>query len=222
MRSFVLLVTFCYSVFAAPIHAASDSDQADGALDLNPLRRFLPRGDIFVPVPGGVAALKEDRQPGDTIEESLRRRHGGLVVGYCLQASCSRVTHLAVIQVCNNRIGGAKGNRELVLGVIKLPFGNAPGWLVSLRGRNYVENFSVFGPFQQDLLDLEMASDSGSYSVIAEGKGAVAPLQYLGLMMAPEQGHDTIAVQYTLEVFPQAGIALPRLEVRHYCDRPMS
>ncbi len=221
MGRLILLITLWCVLLAAPAIGAS-GDQAEAPLDIDPLRRFLPRADIFVPVPGGVAALKEDQHPGDTIEESLRRRHGGLVVGYCLRASCSRVTHLAVIQVCNNRIGGAEGNRELVLGVIKLPFGNAPGWLVSLRGRNYVENFAVFGPFRQDLVDLAMTSGNGVYSVIAEGKGAVAPLQYLGLMMAPEQSHDTIAVQYTLESFPQSDIKLPRLDVRHYCDRPMS
>ena len=97
------------------------------------------------------------------------------MVGYCLRSSCSWVTHLAVLQVCSNRVGGLKDADELILGVIKLPYGDMPGYLISLQGRNYIENFLRDGPYTQPLDDSYRPDDSSLYALWASGAGPVAP-----------------------------------------------
>jgi len=103
MQAFMRLafLMFCFSLTA---HAQeSPGDLADG-IDLDPLRQFIPRPDIYMPIPGGVSALTEAPANAETIEEQAAQMHGGLIVGYCLKASCRYVTHLVVLQVCHNQI----------------------------------------------------------------------------------------------------------------------
>ena len=195
---------------------------ASGQIDLDPLRRFLPRSDIFMQVPGAMLAVKEEGSTEDSIEERSKNRHGGLVVGYCLKASCSHVTHLVVLQVCESRVGGLTGRNELVLGVVKLPYGDTPGRLLSLQGRNYAENFHVYGPVSQALGREYEGTDSSLYSLWADGVGPVAPLEYLGLEVKPKQSQKTIALQFSIVQDQRSDWHFPRLEVRHLCERPMS
>lgn len=201
---------------------AGSETQLSRAVDLDPLRRFLPRSDIFMPVPGGIAAVSSDSDDSDSIEERLHNQHGGLVVGYCLRASCARVTHLAILQVCNSRIGGIDGSDRLILGVVKLPFGDAPGHLMSLQGRNYPENFVLYGPYRQDLIGWAVSDGASLSTILAEGMGPVAPLQYLGLSVKPQQSRETIALQLAVVRYRQSELQFPRLEVRHFCEKPMS
>jgi len=230
-RSLVAIGLLCGALLATsigkgtiPAWGATDDDNASPEVDLDPLRRFLPRSDIFMPVPGGIAAVSGDPAQGESgsVAERAQRLHGGLVVGYCLRASCSRVTHLAILQVCNSRIGGLDGSDRLILGVVKLPFGDVPGRLMSLQGRNYVENFSLYGPYTQDLVDETGADNSALHNIWAEGMGPVAPLQYLGLSVKAQQSRETIALQMTVVPFQRSDLRLPRLEVRHFCEKPMS
>lgn len=205
-----------------PAWSAGSETQLSRAIDLDPLRRFLPRSDIFMPVPGGISAVSSDDDDGDSLEARMHHLHGGLVVGYCLRASCARVTHLAILQVCNSRIGGIDGSDRLILGVIKLPFGDAPGHLMSLQGRNYTENFVLYGPYTQDLVGWAVSGGTSLSTVLAEGMGPVAPLQYLGLSVKPQQSRETIALQLAVVRYQQSDLRLPRLEVRHFCENPMS
>lgn len=206
----------------APGWAASDDVRASGEMNTDPLRQFLPRRDLFMPLPGGVAATTSDAEAGASVEETLRQNHGGLVVGYCLKSSCSRVTHLAVLQVCGSRIGGPKGRDELVLGFVKLPLGHMPGYLMSLQGRNYADNFSANGPVRQELVEQDTEGVDSLFSLWADGMGPVAPLEYLGLAISPRQGRDTLSLQLTMMRDPRTGHPFPRLEVRHLCKRSMS
>ncbi len=205
---------------APPARAASDG-VVPGDAHHDPLRQFLPRGDIFMQVPGGVVALSGERDPGVPVEAQERGLHGGIVVGYCLRASCSRVTHLAVLQVCNNRIGGLDDSQALILGVIKLPVGEVPGWLLSLQGRNFAENFSDHGPVRQAVPRGLVSDGAAVHRVLAHGMGPVAPLEYQGLAIESRQSSETIALQLT-DGRLGAGPPLTRLEVRHFCERPMS
>ena len=102
MRTFALCSLLCGAIVATalghgvtPARAASADDAASGEIDLDPLRRFLPRDDLFMPVPGGMVAVTEDGNMKGSIEERAQQRHGGFVVGYCLRSSCTRVTQRA-------------------------------------------------------------------------------------------------------------------------------
>ena len=102
VRKLSVLALLCGALVAPPIgksappaRAATNDNAVTGPLDRDPLRRFLPRSDIFMPVPGGVAAVSAEGALGkpalaQSIEERMHNLHGGLVVGYCLRASCSR------------------------------------------------------------------------------------------------------------------------------------
>ena len=227
-RSLVITALLCGTLLAAatgigatPAWGASNENASRNA-DRDPLRKFLPRSDIYMPVPGGIAAVTGEATPAGSVERITQDLHGGLVVGYCLRASCSRVTHLAILQVCNSRIGGLDGSDELILGVIKLPFGDIPGHLMSLQGRNYAENFSLYGPYTQDLIDKTASRKSALQDIWAEGMGPVAPLQYLGLSVKAHQSRETIALQMAVVRFQRSQVRMPRLEVRHLCEKPMS
>ena len=191
-------------------------------IDLDPLRRYLPRGDIYMQVPGALLAVEETAAEAETVEERAYGRHGGLVVGYCLRSSCTWVTHLVVLQVCSNRVGGPKDAEELVLGVIKLPYGDMPGQLVTLQGRNYIENVQRNGPYTQALDGTFRPDDSSLYALWANGAGPVAPMAYLGLAIDRKQSTHTLALQMGIARNQRTGWRVPRLEVRHLCERPMS
>jgi hypothetical protein len=206
-----------------PIERAH-SQEALETLDLDPLRRFIPRPDIFMPVPGGVSALTP---PSDyentTIEEQSAQMHGGLIVGYCLKASCRNITHLVVLQVCNNQIGGPDGTDYLTLAVVRLPFGKKPGFLKSLQGRDYAYNFRDYGPHEQTLpiLDSMINGADALYALSADGTGPIAPLEYTGESPSPQQGRETLALHATM--FKNAdGVPYPHFEVRHLCQQPVS
>ena len=191
-------------------------------IDLDPLREFLPRDDIFMQVPGGVLAVEDGGTPEDTVEQRRQNRNGGLVVGYCLRASCSHVTHLAVLQVCASQTGGPDGTDHLILGIVRLPFGETPGYLMALRGRDYVTNFFFFVPFVQPFVDAGTDDVTALYALSAHGMGPVAPLEYQGLSVKDDQSPDTIALQMELVRDRISGAQFPRFEVRHYCRRHVS
>ncbi|MEZ5932696.1 MAG: hypothetical protein R3F54_12195 [Alphaproteobacteria bacterium] len=192
------------------------------AIDLDPLRRYIPRADIYMPIPGGVAALTSPADYAGTIEEQAAQRHGGLIVGYCLKASCRYVTHLVVLQVCNNQIGGPDGSDYLTLAVVRLPYGNKPGFLKSLQGRDYAHNFQAYGPYEQSL-PLGSASNKveALYAMAADGAGPIAPLDYLGHTPKSQQSPETLALYATM--FKNAdGVPFPHFQVRHLCQQPVS
>ncbi len=192
------------------------------AIDLDPLRRFIPRADIFMPVPGGVSALTSPSAEADTIEEKAAKMHGGMIVGYCLKASCRYITHLVVIQVCNNQIGGPDGTDYLTLAVVRLPYGNKAGFLKSLQGRDYAYNFENYGPFEQSLpIDSASNKVEALYAMAADGAGPIAPLDYLGQAPNTEQSPDTLALHATM-YRNDDGVPYPRFEVRHLCQQPLS
>lgn len=190
----------------------------------DPLRRFLPPSNLYIPVPGGIAAVG-DPDVADTgaFEERKARRNGGLLIGYCLILSCNRVTHLAVLQICDNRIGGLTGKQELILGVVRLPYGNTPGYIRALQGRNYMVNFRLNGPIEQDLTPGGVTeSNSGSLKVAAEGMGPVSALEYQGLTVKALQQADTITLQLVTVGNSATGVYFPRFEVRHLCEMHFS
>lgn len=192
-----------------------------GPVDLDPLRQYLPRQDIYMPVPGGIVALTDEPADARTIEERAATRHGGMIVGYCLKASCRHVTHLAVLQVCSNRIGGPNDANQLVLAVVRLPYGKTPGFLKSLQGRDYARNFVDFGPFNQHLPSDSTVDVEALYALSADGMGPVAPLEYRGPVPKQPQSHETIALHLTM-LKNARGITFPRFEVRHLCQQPVS
>lgn len=222
LRLIRYLPLWCALAFG-PIGMAVGQDATD-AIDLDPLRRFIPRADIFMPVPGGVSALT---RPADaenaTIEEQSSQMHGGLIVGYCLKASCRRITHLVVLQVCSNQIGGPNGTDYLTLAVVRLPFGKKPGFLKSLQGRDYAYNFRDYGPFEQDLpiLDNMLNGADALYALSADGTGPIAPLEYSGNQPVARQGRETRALQATM-FRNDDGVPYPHFEVRHLCQQPVS
>lgn len=191
------------------------------AIDRDPLRAYLPRSDIYMPVPGGIAAVTDGAAPDSTIEEQATQRHGGLIVGYCLRASCRRVTHFAVLQVCSNRIGGIDDSDQLVLAVVRLPYGDTPGFLKSLQGRDYARNFVDYGPFNQNLPSDDTAEVEALYALSATGMGPVAPLDYLEQSPKRSQDRETLALHMTMLVNAN-GRPFPRFEVRHLCQQPVS
>lgn len=193
-----------------------------GKIDLDPLRRFLPPADLYMPVPGGMAAVGDPAAATGTFEEQKARRNGGFLIGYCLKLSCNRVTHLAVLQICDNRIGGLTGQQELILGVVKLPYGDAPGNLKALQGRDYALNYSRNGPVEQILTGEISESASANFAVVAEGMGPVAAVEYQGVSVKALQSSDTITMQLVNVRDRISGAQFPRFEIRHLCEQHFS
>lgn len=175
-----------------------------------------------MPVPGGVSALTDASTEADTVEEKAAQRHGGLIVGYCLRASCRYVTHLVVIQVCNNQISGPDGADKLILAIVRLPFGKKAGHLKSLQGRDYAYNFDAYGPFEQSL-PIGTIGDKveALYALAADGVGPIAPLDYLGQHPKQPQSHETLALHMTM-YRNDTGTPYPYFQVRHFCQQPIS
>lgn len=204
---------------------AQSSTPTNGSIDgvdLDPLRRYIPRPDIFMPIPGGVSALTPPADYEGTIEEQSAQMHGGLIVGYCLKASCRYVTHLVVLQVCNNQIGGPEGTDYLTLAVVRLPYGSKPGFLKSLQGRDYAHNFKAYGPYEQSLpLDSASNKVEALYAMAADGAGPIAPLDYEGQTPVSQQSPETLALHATMFKNPD-GVPYPHFQVRHLCQQPIS
>lgn len=175
-----------------------------------------------MPVPGGVSALTNAPADALTIEERAAQRHGGLIVGYCLRASCRYVTHLVVIQVCSNQISGPNGSDKLVLAIARLPYGGKPGHLTSLQGRDYAYNFVTYGPFEQ-IMPIGTVGDKidALYALAADGVGPIAPLAYLGQQPKQPQSHETLALHMIMYKNP-TGTPYPYFQVRHLCQQPVS
>ncbi len=192
------------------------------SIDQDPLRHYLPDAQLFMPVPGGVSALTTPDASAETIEDRAAQLHGGLIVGYCLRASCRYVTHLVVIQVCFNQISGPEGTDRLVLAIVRLPYGNKPGHLKSLQGRDYAYNFETYGPFEQ-MMPLGTVSDKveALYALAADGVGPIAPLDYQGQQPTQPQSHETLALHMTMYK-NETGTPYPYFQVRHLCQQPVS
>jgi hypothetical protein len=210
------------SIGPGPASGGSGNGVSSGPVDLDPLRKYLPRADIYMPIPGGRLAVVNGGGPHATYEEQVERRDGGMVIGYCLRASCSYVTHIVVIQVCGNRVGGPGGGDQLVLGIVRLPFGSHPGYVWSLQGRDYATNFSDFGPHVQTLVESEAGDAPSLFALSAQGMGPVAALEYLGSAVKATQSRDTIALQLIMARDAQLGVQGSRFEIRHLCQKPMS
>ncbi len=213
----ILLLALPDSLIAAP-----SGEPAAPSIDLDPLRRDLPRADLYMQVPGGVLAVDDPAAAAPTIEERAEKRDGGLIIGYCLRSSCTRVTHLAVLQVCANRVGGREGDNQLILGIVRLPYGKTPGYLKSLRGRDYAVNYAAFGPFIQSLIDQSSGPVASVYGLSAAGMGPVAALEFAGLEVRPQQSRETIAFQLTSRRSATFQVNVPRFEVRHLCEQHVS
>lgn len=227
MRTVGRAVILCCGVIASSIGPALAQSMANlpepsGQIDLDPLRKFLPREDIFMPVPGGVLAVESDAKPEDSVEQRRENRNGGIIVGYCLRASCSHVTHLAVLQVCGNQLGGPDGINRLILGIIRLPYGETPGYLMSLRGRDYAANFSSYGPFVQPLTDTGGTGVFSLYSLSAKAMGPVAALEFQGLQVKDDQRPETVALQMEVVRVGISGPPFARFAIRHYCRQQLS
>ncbi len=196
--------------------------RAENSLDQDPLRHYLPDSTIYMPVPGGVSALTTPSAEAKTIEDRAAQLHGGLIVGYCLRASCRYVTHLVAIQVCNNQISGPDGADKLVLGIVRLPHGNKPGYLTSLQGRDYAYNFQAYGPYKQPM-PIDTLSDKveALYALAADGVGPIAPLDYLGQQPKQPQSSETLALHMTM-FQNETGTPYPYFQVRHLCQQPIS
>jgi hypothetical protein len=219
MQPLTLLGLLCAAIAALlaepglPIAAAAEP-VPPAAFDLDPLRQFLPRDDIYMQVPGGVLAVEDNAAPGDPIELQAQGRHGGLVVGYCLRSSCSRVTHLAVLQVCSNRLGGPSDDERLILGVIRLPHGATPGYLKSLQGRDY----TAHPPVTRGLVDQTTGEVPSIYSLTAIGKGPVASFEWA----RPVGSDETLTVNMSAVRNLASGRLVPQFEVRHLCQQHTS
>lgn len=212
LSAFVLLI-------GAGLAFAEDGNDID---NLDPLRQFIPRADLFMPIPGGVSALTPAPVEAVTVEERSAKMHGGLIVGYCLKASCRYVTHLVVLQVCSNQIGGPDGTDYLTLAVVRLPYGNKAGFLKSLQGRDYAYNFEAYGPYEQSLpIDSTSNKIDALYAMAADGAGPIAPLDYTGAELTSPQSPETLALRATI-YRNQDGIPYPHFEVRHLCQQPLS
>jgi len=202
--------------------SAVAQENSTGQIDLDPLRQYIPSPDIFMPIPGGVSALTTPPAEADTIEEKSAKMHGGLIIGYCLKASCRYVTHLVVLQVCHNQIGGPDGSDYLTLAVVRLPYGKKAGFLKSLQGRDYAYNFDAYGPYEQNLpIDSASNKVEALYAMAADGAGPIAPLDYQGQAPSTDQSPETLALHATMYQNPD-GVPYPRFEVRHLCQQPVS
>jgi hypothetical protein len=209
----------------AVLIGASDrpsAQSADGPLDLDPLRHYVPDDHIYMPVPGGVYALT-DIPPGfETIEDQRSQRNGGLIIGYCLRSSCRYISHLVVVQVCSAQIDGPDGTDSLVLAVVRLPYGKKPGFLKSLQGRDYAYNFHHFGPHEQVLpLGNVDSKVEALYALAADGVGPIKPLDFQGQQPKQPQSSETVALHLTM--FPNdQGYPAPYFQVRHLCQQPIT
>lgn len=216
------------ALIAATCTALAQEDQgiqASLGLDRDPLRRELPRADLFMPMTGGVYAISGEPaevEEAFDFEAERQRRDGGIIVGYCLKSSCTRVTHLAVLQVCGSRIGGSVGADSLVLGIVRLPYGRTPGYVKSLQGRDYAQNFAANGPYEQILAANDTDKVGSLYSMTAVGAGPVAPLEFQGLEIAPRQPRETLALQLVRTRDLELGLQNARFEVRHLCRKHLS
>lgn len=210
------------SILCASILALSAGDGLAQGFDPDPLRTFLPRDDLYMQVPGGVLAVEDTAAPGAAIEERAEARNGGLIVGFCLRSSCTRVTHLAVLQVCANRTGGPGGTNQLILGVVRLPYGETPGYLKALWGRDYAANYSKYGAYEETISDRGGQGATSLFTLSAIGMGPVAPLEFQGLSVKRGQGGETVAVRMRMVRDFVSGTARPRFEVRHLCRRHVS
>ena len=206
----------------ASVSVQLSAQQNGVALDQDPLRHYLPDPSIFMPVPGGVSALTTPSAEAETIEDRAAQLHGGLIVGYCLRASCRYVTHLVVIQVCFNQISGPNGTDKLVLAIVRLPYGNKPGHVKSLQGRDYAYNFEAYGPYEQ-VMPIDTMSDKveALYALAADGVGPIAPLDYQGGNLKQPQSSETLALHMTMYQ-NDTGIPYPYFQVRHLCQQPIS
>lgn len=219
----VVTLAFAFSDKAPSAQETNAQLTAEEANERDPLRQFLPPSNLFIPVPGGIAAVGDPGVDTGAFEERKAKRNGGLVIGYCLILSCNRVTHLAVLQICDNRIGGLTGKQELILGVVRLPSGNTPGYIKALQGRNYAVNFRLNGPIEQALTPGGVAeSNSANFMVDAEGMGPVAAMEYQGLTVKALQRADTITLQLVSVGSQGSDIYFPRFEVRHLCEMQFS
>lgn len=219
--SLMLLAVIAMSLVIFGGRSFGQSSGGPGQADLDPLRRFIPRDDIFMPVPGGVSALASPPAHAETIEDQATQMHGGLIIGYCLRASCRYVSHLVVLQVCNNLLGGPDGTDYLTLAVVRLPFGKTPGFLKSLQGRDYAYNFETYGPFEQNLPIDSTDKVEALYALAADGAGPIAPLDYLGQTPKQPQSPETLALHMTIYQ-NDTGTLYPYFQVRHLCQQPVS
>ncbi len=210
------------AILCAVVLALGAGEGLAQGVDPDPLRAFLPRDDLYMQVPGGVLAVEDTAAPGAAIEEQAEARNGGLIVGFCLRSSCTRVTHLAVLQVCANRTGGPGGANQLILGVVRLPYGETPGYLKALRGRDYATNYSKYGAYEESLSDRAGQGTNSLFTLSAIGMGPVAPLEFQGLAIKRDQGGDTVAVRMRMVQDFVSGATRPRFEVRHLCRRHVS
>ncbi len=219
-QGWFLSALLCTMLLTAPNQASSERNH--DSIDQDPLRHYLPDSHLYMPVPGGVSALTRASADASTIEEQAAQRHGGLIVGYCLRASCRHVTHLVVIQVCSNRISGPNGTDKLVLAIVRLPFGKKPGHLKSLQGRDYAHNFEIYGPHEQ-VMPIGAIGDKidALYALAADGVGPIAPLDYLGQSLKQPQSNETLAVHMTMYQ-NDTGTPYPYFQVRHLCQQPIS
>lgn len=219
-------IAFALLVAGLVLQAAAAPAQTpvESALDLDPLRRLLPAPELYMPVPGGQLGLSGREREDASIEERKANSDGGIVVGYCLRASCSHITHLVVLQVCSNAVGGPGGANQLVLGIVRLPRGRTPGYVKTLQGRDYAANFAARGPFEQLLPPAPARGDETGDALLAlstVGKGPVAPLVFEGMRVAQVQSRETLALQL---VTPLGGSGLrnARIEIRHLCLKHLS
>ncbi len=193
-----------------------------GTIDLDPLRKFLPRADLFMPTPGGMMMVRIEAGEDATFEEKQERRNGGLVYGYCLRARSSYVTHIAVAQICNNQVGGKNGLNQLILGIIKIPFGRSKGYLLGLEGRNYAINYQDFGPWEQVLVRNDTMEGSALYKISPVSMGPVFPLEFEGMTPKAEQDVNTRTFQMVMRQPTDGSPPHPTFEVRHLCEQPIS
>src|SRR5690606_21225085 len=135
-------------------------------------------------------------------------------------SSCNRITHLVVLQVCGNAVGGPDGADRLILGIVRLPYGRTPGYIRTLQGRDYAVNFAAHGPVEQ-ILPATGGGESALLALSTVGKGPVAPLEFEGLKVAELQSRETLALQLVAPV-GSAGLQNARIEVRHLCQKHVS
>lgn len=226
MRSAALSLVACALVIGAAFYslaarAGSDSPALAARMDLDPLRAALPSPDLYMQVPGGMLAVMASELPDATIEQVKSLRDGAFVVGFCLKSSCSYVSHLAVLQVCGNQVGGPTGADQLVLAVVRLPYGRTPGWIKSLEGRDYAANFAAHGPVVQELAADDPDAVPSLFSLTVEAKGPVAALAYQGLSAMASQRRETLALQ-VVRTSGATGLVDARFEVRHLCQKHLS
>ncbi|MEX2629300.1 MAG: hypothetical protein WD341_05115 [Tistlia sp.] len=221
------LVSFCaplvLALLVCLVLASASPGGAAQALDGDPLRAQLPAPEHFMPVPGGqIGVSRRERRAGALIEELRPQSDGGIVVGYCLRASCSHITHLVVLQVCSNAVGGPGGADRLVLGIVRLPWGRTPGYVRTLQGRDYAANYAARGPAEQILPTIEGGGGEALLALSTVGKGPVAPLVYEGLGVAPAQSRETLALQVVTPRDSAGGLQNARIEIRHLCQKHLS